>query len=789
MSEAGGGSLPESLATRGSGRRLAVLRGSIDRALRSLGWEQISGPFFRKYVALFLAVICVILLSSALLDIWLSYRELRDALVRVQRGEAATAALKIEQFLNTIEAQLHWSVQLPWTADALEQRKFDGLRLMQQTPAISELVQIDPSGHERLRLSRTAVTIVDGGADFSNDESFVEARRHKVHYGPVRFRYDSEPYMAIAIAGPRPDSGVTIAEVDLQRIWNVVSRIKVGEHGHAYVIDARGGLVAHPDISLVLKHTDVSVLPQVKAARGGTGSPSQDISDSVDLLDRPVLTAWAPVGPVGWFVFIEAPRAEAFATLYASLARSGALLFAGLVVAFACGLALARRMIAPIQALRTSAARIGSGDLGHRISIRTGDELESLGDQFNAMAARLQESHATLEHKVEERTHQLEIANLAKSRFIAAASHDLRQPLHALGLWVAQLRNPLARRERTRLIERIAGAVGEMNELFNGLLDVSKLDAGILAAELSDFPIADLFAKIERTFAQAARDKGLSLRVIPTRAWVRSDRILLERIMLNLVSNAIRYTASGGVLVGGRRRGEKLRIEVWDTGPGIAESQQQYIFDEFYQIPDPDRDRRGGLGLGLALVERFRRLLDHPIALTSRLGRGSCFSIEVPLCPPGPRREALAGSSDAAPVSVGEAVVLVVDDDPMVLEAMRGLLESWGCRTITGGSHEAIAARVAEGPKPDLIIADFHLSGGRTGIETIEHVRAAFGTAIPAFLVSGDTSPERLQQARAQGYTLLHKPVSPMTLRSLAVKLGGGPRRDDDTRPADGVTT
>jgi signal transduction histidine kinase/CheY-like chemotaxis protein len=788
MSEAGRAPLPEPPAARADESGLAAARGPIDRALRSIGWEQLSGPFFRKYVALFLAVICVILVSSALLDIWFSYRELRDALVRAQRGEAATAALRIEQFLNMIEDQLRWTVQLPWSADAVEQRKFDGLRLMRQTPAISELVQIDPSGHERLRLSRTAVTVVDGGKDFSTDEQFVEARRHKVHYGPVRFRFDSEPYMAIAIAGPRPDTGVTIAEVDLQRIWDVVSQIKVGEHGHAYVVDASGRLVAHPDISLVLKHTDASALPQVRAARRGIASLALDLSDSVDLLGRPVLTAYAPVGSVGWLVFIEAPRGEAFATLYASLMRSGALLLAGLVVAFACGLALARRMIAPIHALRASAARIGRGDLGHRISIKTGDELESLGDQFNAMAAQLQESHATLEHKVEERTHQLEIANLAKSRFVAAASHDLRQPLHALGLWVAQLRSPLTPGERQRLTERIAAAVGEMNDLFNGLLDVSKLDAGILSAAMSDFPLADLLAKIERTFSQTARDKGLSLRVVPTRAWVRSDSLLLERIMLNLVSNAVRYTAHGGVLVGCRRRGDNLRIEVWDTGPGIAPSEQQYIFDEFYQIPDPDRDRRGGIGLGLAIVDRFRRLLDHPIALTSRLGRGSCFSIEVPLCQPRARTDVSSADIDFAQASGEAGIVLVVDDDPMVLEAMRGLLERWGYRAITGASHEAIEALIAAAPKPDLIIADFHLSGGRTGMETIAHVRAAFGTQIPAFLVSGDTSPERLQQARAQGYTLLHKPVSPMTLRSLAVKLGGA-RRDDAPGLADRLTT
>ncbi len=596
--------------------------------------------------------------------------------------------------------------------------------------------------------------------------------------------------MAIAIAGPRQDTGVTIAEVDLKRIWDVISLIKVGEHGYAYVIDARGGLVAHPDLSLVLKHTDLSKLPQVEAARAATGSATRDPSGSVDLGGRPVLAAYAPVAPVGWFVFIELPRAEAFATLYGSLARSAVLLVAGLLAAFVCGLVLARRMIAPIQALRTGAARIGGGDLGHRLSIKTGDELESLGDQFNAMAARLEDSYSTLERKVEERTHQLETANMAKSRFLAAASHDLRQPLHALGLMVAQLRDRGTVSDRRRLIERIGAAVAEMNELFNALLDVSKLDAGILAADMKDFPVAGLLAKIERTFAQTARDKGLSLRVVPNRAWIRSDAILLERILLNFVSNAVRYTGAGGVVVGCRRRGDRLRIEVWDTGPGIPQDQQPYIFDEFYQVPDPDRDRRGGLGLGLAIVDRFRRLLDHPLAVKSRVGKGSCFSIEVPRAAALPTAAPPAGLAEPAPEGDASGVVLVVDDDPMVVEAMGGLLGSWGYGVVTAGSpDDAVAAFTARAGKPDLIIADFHLSGGRTGIETIERVRAAFGAEIPAFLISGDTSPERLQQSRASGYMLLHKPVNPMTLRSLLVRLCGGSRQGGDhASPADHVT-
>ncbi len=762
-------------------RRTGPLRGSFARLRHSAGWNEISGPFFRKYVALFLAAVCIILLSSAVLDIWFSSRELKDALVRVQREQAVTASGTIEHFIDGIETELRWSVQLPWSAETFEQRRFDGLRLIQQAPAISELVEIDPSGHERLRLSRTAVSIVDGGADLSKDEAFVQAIAHKVYYGPVHFRYDSEPYMTIAIAGPRPDTGVSVAEVDLKRIWDVVTQIKVGQHGYAFVIDARGRLIAHPDLSLVLKHTDMSALPHVQAARAAAGSTTQELADSVDLLGRPVLSAFAPVSPPGWFVFIEAPRAEAFSMLYGSLVRSAALLIAGLLAAFVCGLVLARRMIAPIQALRTGAARIGGGDLGHRISIRTGDELEALGDQFNAMAARLEESYATLERKVEERTHQLETANMAKSRFLAAASHDLRQPLHALGLLVAQLRDSGTASERRRLTERIGAAVAEMNELFNALLDVSRLDAGSLSPDLKAFPIADLLARIGRTFAQTAHDKGLSLRMVPTPAWVRSDAILLERILLNLVSNAVRYTSKGGVLIGCRRRGDRLRIEVWDTGPGIPDNQQQYIFDEFYQIPDPDRDRRGGLGLGLAIVDRFRRLLDHPIAMKSRIGKGSCFSIEVPLCAAQPAVTEPASRPEIAAHPPQSGLVLVIDDDPMVLGAMGGLLASWGYGVIARGSHDdAVAGLLADARRPDLIIADFHLSGGKTGIETIEHVRAAFGAEIPAFLVSGDTSPERLQQSRASGYMLLHKPVSPMMLRSLLVRLCGEHRAPPD---------
>jgi len=270
------------------------------------------------------------------------------------------------------------------------------------------------------------------------------------------------------------------------------------------------------------------------------------------------------------------------------------------------------------------------------------------------------------------------------------------------------------------------------------------------------------------TFAEAAREKGLRLRVVSSSAWVRSDFILLERILLNLVSNAVRYTARGGVVIGARHRGERLRLEVWDSGMGIPEDQQQNIFDEFYQLAAPEPNRRGGLGLGLAIVDRLGRLLGHPIESTSLLGRGSRFSASVPLV--AERRvpaEAPTSTTTIIDPVTGKLIV-VIDDDALVLDGMRGILRSWGCSVITAVSDTMALARLAEtGQQPDLIISDYRLAEGKSGIEAIESLRAAMGVAVPAFLISGDTAPERLRDASASGYHLLHKPVPLMTLRAM----------------------
>jgi signal transduction histidine kinase len=399
---------------------------------------------------------------------------------------------------------------------------------------------------------------------------------------------------------------------------------------------------------------------------------------------------------------------------------------------------------------------------------RTQEELETRARQLKVMAERLQESNTQLEERVEQRTRELDEASRAKTRFIAAASHDLRQPLHALGLFVARLHGRVKAAERNRIVEQIDASVADMNELFNDLLDISKFDAGVLVPNISEFPIAQLLKRTESTFSATARERGLSLRIVRNSAWVRSDSILLERILLNLVSNAVNYTTRGGVVVGCRRRGGQLRIEVYDSGPGIPEDQRLNIFREFYQLGGPQRERRGGLGLGLAIVDRLCRLLKHQIDFASALGKGSRFSVLVPIVPARALTVEPKASVHATLDSIGGKLVVVIDDDPLVLESTGGLLRSWGCHVVTAGSARVALTGLAEcNQSPDLIISDYRLSDGQTGIEAIEELRKSLNLPIPAFLISGDTAPERMREVHASGYHLLHKPVHPRALRAM----------------------
>ncbi|MDW3223903.1 MAG: hybrid sensor histidine kinase/response regulator [Paracoccaceae bacterium] len=437
-----------------------------------------------------------------------------------------------------------------------------------------------------------------------------------------------------------------------------------------------------------------------------------------------------------------------------------------------------RNFVMRLTDLSKAMLSIASGDLRAVLpDAKGGDEVDEMtrtietfrvtAEERNRLLEERAEAAERLEQEVADRTAELETANQFKTRFLATASHDLRQPLHALNLFIGQLRDDPAVDERRHLEEKISEAAASTNELFDALLDVSKLEAGVLEADVSSFPVATVLDRLEATFATVAANKGLRFRVVASDCWVRSDAILLERILLNLVSNAITATSDGGVVVGCRFRGESTRIDVCDTGPGIPSQMQHVMFKEFVRLAPSKQKSSDSLGLGLSIVDGLAQLLDHKVELASTPDRGTRFSVSVPLvdaenfrpAPPLPF-EPLEGQR-----------VLVIENDVLVRESMAGTFRSWGCDvTLAEGVRDCVEVITRRGV-PDLVVTDYRLEGGQTGLDAIIEVHRIAGRHVPAFLVTAETEAERLRAAAESGYPILHKPVTPMALRALSSQL------------------
>jgi signal transduction histidine kinase/ActR/RegA family two-component response regulator len=427
-----------------------------------------------------------------------------------------------------------------------------------------------------------------------------------------------------------------------------------------------------------------------------------------------------------------------------------------ILLALGLGYAISWSLVEPVRRMDARFSEIAAGDFTKQVEVGNRDELGALAGNLNRMSDELGR-----------RTLQLEEANRAKSRFLAVASHDLRQPVHALGLFVAQLQaahNPSARQ---RIIEKVEASTSAVTELIEALLDISKLDAGTVESQLTEFALAPLLDRVEQAFSTAAQAQGLRLRVRSTRLHVATDPMLLERILRNLAANAVRYTREGGIVIAARKRGARARIEVWDTGVGIAPQDQRHIFEEFYRIGSAPGESSQGLGLGLAIVERLAHLLGLSVSVRSVAGSGSVFAVEVPL--------AVGGTISITPLTEPHDIlrfdglrVLIIDDDAPAREAAAGLLTQWGCETLLAScGKEAQALFAARTPPPSVIISDYRLAAGELGTDVVQRIRRHLGNNVPAVIVSADASSTSSEAVAAAHMHLLHKPLKPANLRAM----------------------
>jgi len=476
------------------------------------------------------------------------------------------------------------------------------------------------------------------------------------------------------------------------------------------------------------------------------------------------------LGLVGYFTYQAPDMGE-------SLPQAALMIAAALTLGGILAWRLSERLSRPVGELGVVVARLAQGDLAVRAHPSDSSEIGTLTAGVNHMASSLQAHHAELRTRIDDVTAELasrmdsaERANIAKSRFFAAASHDLRQPMHALSLFVSALKARNRQSEVADLVGHIEDATASMEVLFNSLLDISRLDAGVIEAAPVHFPLQRLFDDLYSLFAPIAAEKGLRFRIRPCQTFLYSDPLLLERILNNLVSNAIRHSDDGGVLIGCRRLGDTVRIGVWDTGRGIPENQRQAIFQEFMQLHNPERDRRKGLGLGLAIVKRLGLLLGHRIDMRSQPGRGSCFSIDVPPGNPDLARSPVL--SAPAGVLPDDALVVLVDDEHAILHGMAELFDNWNIDLVAApNADDALHWLAGLARVPDVIVSDYRLPGDSDGLEVIVGLRQHFEREIPAIVISGDTSPDTIQRINQAGFPVLHKPLSPAKLRALLTHL------------------
>jgi signal transduction histidine kinase len=604
----------------------------------------------KRYTIVIGAAIILLLALNAAVDLFFAYRESLALVGNVQRAEARAAAAKIDAYLGGIESQLRAVVELPWESGLLTvaDERDEMRRLLKLVPAISEVTSVDERGRERLFVSRIQIDRLSSGRDFSTNAMWVESQANRTVYGPTFFRESAEPYVTVAVRGTSASKKVWLADVNLTFVSELVQQMRVGGEGYAYIVDRSDRVLAHQNLTLVLRKTDVSQLAQIRQARSSlletNTKPNDALAQRAGFSTRAagvegdnVLTSAVLLPRANWLVFVEQPMSEALQPVRAVLWRSMALLVIGCIVAAIVSTIVSRLLARPILELAASAKRLGKGNFSTRIQQDGDDELRALANEFNLMADQIEDYTSSLEQKVSDKTAQLELANRHKSEFLANMSHELRTPLTAVIGFSDALKEeyfgPLNPKQMEYVTD-ISASGKHLLLLINDVLDLSKVEAGKMEIDATTFDVASAVHDALILLRERALRQNVTLepRLAADLGEIDADERKFKQILINLLTNAVKFSyPNGRVRVEAARVKNELVVTVRDQGQGITEVDQQSIFSEFYQGQQNQDAKREGTGLGLALAKRFVELHGGRIWVVSQPGNGAAFSFALPV--------------------------------------------------------------------------------------------------------------------------------------------------------------
>ena len=729
------------------------------------------GRLFWRYFAWFVFVSSILWIPGTVVEMWLAHRDGVASAGQLQQAETMAARRLIEGHLQGIESLIRDVSGLPWRQGLLtpEDRRLEFQRLLKISPVIHEIHRWDASGRETLYVSRIWGDRVGATNPDAKDAKAPLVAGDGPVYGDVSFRDGLEPFVPITLRETNSDAPGTItALLDLKFIADYVSEVRVGKAGRAYLTDKRGTIIAHPDADRMLRRHSVEASPEfrtvMRAMERGEPLNAMQVADGTG---SGKFVSAIVVPTTGWLLFVEQSADEVLLPVRQALERGAAIFAIGIVLAFFASLWSARALTGPIVEVGRGARKIAEGDLGARIAVKTGDEIEALASEFNRMAAQLQEYTTGLEKKVEEKTAELQDAlklahdaMRARALFLAAASHDLRQPLYAISILADTLASDALQPTAMAVLEKQRVAIAVLRALFENLLDLSRFDAGEVRPMLRVVSLRDVLAPSILEHEVICQAKGLQFDHDIEQAWVQTDPDLLRRVAGNLLSNAARYTPAGTVTFNARIADGHVWLRIADTGIGIAPEDQSRIFEEFVQVANPARERDKGVGLGLSIVRRIATLLDMDLTLHSTPSVGTTVTFRIPVAENIHGVTAQEDLTYAAAGAFKGARIWIVEDDPLVRDALSLQFNIWDALPAFASSvAELLVLQGVDGRWPDAAIVDDMLGADENGLEIASFLRE-FMPESRIVLVTGNVDPVRTQALEESGLVVLRKPLA-----------------------------